>query len=84
MLLAPSVEVRNITEECPLRAGSIVVAHTGSRIVVGSVLACYVKVGTRHGWFSRVSTTTGLSYVSLKVFMHVSLRVVLSFITDWD
>lgn len=73
-LLVPNLHIRNVSPEHPLRTGSFVIAHTGSRVIVGEVLACFVKASGRHGWRGQVDTTAGLSYISLKVFVHVCLH----------
>lgn len=58
------LEVRNVHGSMPLREGSLVIAHTKARVVVGKVAACYVKVGQRHGWKRQMCTTSGIQQVA--------------------
>lgn len=63
-----------VIPSCPLRTGSFVIARTGSRVVIGEVLALYVKSSEQHGWHPEVQTKNSLSYLSFQVFVQVGIH----------
>lgn len=66
----PNIGSKNVTSIYPLRRTNFVIMRTQKRNYIGQVLDIYRRgSGSRHGSILESATISGLSYLSLRVFL---------------
>ncbi|KAI0349019.1 hypothetical protein OH77DRAFT_1415677, partial [Trametes cingulata] len=76
----PNLSSRNVSALNPLRLGSLVIMRNEARTFLGEVLDIYKKANRRHGSVEMATGISGLSYLSLRVYL--PLTVVLHLFTS--
>lgn len=64
-----NLDKKNITQINPLRRGSFVIMRSVKRTYIGKILDIYKQSSGRHGSVDIAESTTGLSYLSLEVYL---------------
>ncbi|EIW56114.1 uncharacterized protein TRAVEDRAFT_50602 [Trametes versicolor FP-101664 SS1] len=65
----PNLHSKNVTSINPLRPGALLIMKNEARTYLGEVLDIYKKSNRRHGSLDMASSTSGLSYLSLRVYL---------------
>ncbi|KAJ4480786.1 hypothetical protein C8R41DRAFT_771229 [Lentinula lateritia] len=79
----PNLGAKNVTALNPLTPQSFVLMRTAQHIYIGQVLDIYKKgQNSRHGSVATATDLSGLSYLSLRVFLPLGLPIVSSIIHD--
>ncbi|KAJ3851678.1 hypothetical protein EV368DRAFT_83283 [Lentinula lateritia] len=72
----PNLGAKNVTALNPLTPQSFVLMRTAQRIYIGQVLDIYKKgQNSRHGSVATATDLSGLSYLSLRVFLPLGLPI---------
>ncbi|KAJ7269009.1 hypothetical protein C8J57DRAFT_1066950 [Mycena rebaudengoi] len=71
--LVPNIASKNVHALNPLIFGSFTLMWNGKRFYIGEVLDVYKKgLSSRHGSVTETTTTSGLSYLSLRVYLELT------------
>lgn len=69
----PNFHSKNVTSINPLRPGALLIMKNEARTYLGEVLDLYKKANRRHGSLDKAASITGLSYLSLRVYLPFTL-----------
>ncbi|KAJ3003668.1 hypothetical protein NUW54_g5184 [Trametes sanguinea] len=72
--LLPNLPSKNVNTINPLRPGCLVIMRNKVRMYVGEVLDLYKPVSRRHGSIDSATSAAGLSYLSLRVYLPLTLN----------
>ncbi|KAI1782137.1 hypothetical protein LXA43DRAFT_977717 [Ganoderma leucocontextum] len=69
----PNFASKNVNKIVSISPGGMVIMKNKRRMYLGEVLDVYKKVGRRHGSIPEASSLSGLSYISLRVYLPLAM-----------
>ncbi|KAJ3002779.1 hypothetical protein NUW54_g5663 [Trametes sanguinea] len=71
--VVPNLMSKNVTSLNPLRPGTFLVMKSAKRTYIGEVLDVYKMISRRHGSVDVATSVSGLSYLSLRVYLPLTI-----------
>ncbi|KAI0676074.1 hypothetical protein C8Q78DRAFT_1075020 [Trametes maxima] len=69
----PNLHSKNVSSINPLRAGCLLIMKNEARTYLGEVLDVYKKANRRHGSLDIATSSSGLSYLSIRVYLPLTV-----------
>ncbi|KAI0645527.1 hypothetical protein C8Q79DRAFT_1104104 [Trametes meyenii] len=70
----PNLSSKNVSTINPLRAGCFLIMKNEARTYLGEVLDVYKKANRRHGSLDLATSSSGLSYLSIRVYLPLTVE----------